>query len=552
MKTSLLQILSAVSLAVMGCGSMLAVKAKPGVVKYTQPDGSVIEIMLQGDERRHYATNLKGDVLKANEKGFYEVVAANAGTRGAEVPLDAVEGRGEPKYRYSASAFPTTGEPHSLVILVEYPDHGFNVQNPLEYFEDFLNGDNFTRDGGTGSCRKFYIENSNGAFQPTFDVYGPVMLANKRSYYGSGDESNAPQMVVEAVKALDDEVDFSVYDHNGDGFVDSVYIIYSDKGEADGGPRDTVWPFSWELLEDDIVLKADGVQFNTYGCSNELQSDGDMEGIGTFTHEFGHVLGLPDLYNTYNSRDYTTPLDWSIMDNASYNNDSRTPCNFSSFERYSLGWLVPQEIVSSADYTLETLPESNKAYLMTTDSNPDEFYIMEYRLPKGWDEYLPTGGFLVWHVEFKQKAWDDNTVNNNPTHQYVELVRADNMANTLTLTGDPFPGSFNIIEFSTDTKPALKSWAGDELRVTSLSNFRQHTDGTGSFTATCRATEDNGIDMVEGENNFSVEGNIVSVTSGRVAVANLAGCTVGEASPSNPLRLPPGIFIISGKKIIVK
>lgn len=573
--------------------SASAVKAKPGVVTYTQPDGSLVEIMLHGDEHSHFATSLSGELLLTNPEGFYEYAVKDSqgliktsGIKAGHSPLSIKErlvsgddcfhyartakprkssrvleytrssaGGWEPRYRYTASAFPTKGEPHSLVVLVEYQNVKFNLPDPQKYFDDFLNGENFTGNGATGSCRQYYIDNSNGLFKPTFDVYGPILLANNRVYYGGGrNEDRAHEMVIEAVKALDPDVDFSQYDHNNDGYVDSIYIIYADKGEADGGPAESVWPHSWELSEIGVTLEADGVKFDTYGCSNETQGDGKPTGIGTFTHEFGHVMGMPDLYNTENDYDYTTPCYWSLMDCGSYNNDGRTPPNLSSFERYCMGWLMPEEIYSSGEYALENLSLSNKAYIMTTEERKDEFFIMDYRLQENWDAFLPAQGLLIWQIDFDQKAWDDNTVNNQMYRQKVRLIRADGIATVSTDKGDPFPGYYGITKFDASSPMPLMSWQKNPLNVTSLTEIREE-EGKAIFYATVTEdrSEEAGVQGVESiGSTITVNGNILYTNSGEIAVYDLAGRFAGIATPDSPLRLDKGIYIAGRQKFIIK
>lgn len=575
-----------------GAVDALAVKAKPGVIDYVQPDGSVVKIQLHGDESFHYMTTVGDQLLLSDDKGFLEYAISdpsgkptlsgiNAVKNLAGSPLlisgkeyaqasiknasprkinkKAIESQSasEPKYRYSTSVFPASGEPHSIVVLVEYPDYGFSMDDPQEYYNDFLNGDNFNRDKGVGSCRQYFVENSSGQFKPTFDVYGPVMMKNNRRYYGGGQELRAPEMVVEAVNFLDPDVDFTQYDHNNDGYVDSIYIIYADRGEADSGISETVWPHSWELEEAGFNLVVDGVVVNTYGCSNELDGDTKVKivsGIGTFTHEFCHVLGLPDLYNTVSSSDYSTPCEWSILDEGPYNGDGRVPPNMSSFERYSLGWLSPEEILCSGDYSLEYLADSNSAYIMTTEENPDEFFIMDYRLQEGWDKYLPYHGLLIWHVDFKQELWDANTPNNTRKHQCVDLIRADNNKENND-KADPFPGFAWKDEFSTKTAPALKSWDENELNVTALTDIREK-DRSAYFTAT--ATEDrsensSGIEITpSGKEDFYLSGDMVYGGSQDCRIFDLSGRLVGVAPDSRPVKLPKGIYIVNGEKIIVK
>ena len=97
-------------------------------------------------------------------------------------------------------------------------------------------------------------------------------------------------------------VDFSLYDNNSDNTVDFVYILYAGYGEADGGASNTVWPHAYSLTEAGTSLALGGKKIDKYACSNEISYlSKQHDGIGTFCHEFSHVLGLPDLYNTQNS-----------------------------------------------------------------------------------------------------------------------------------------------------------------------------------------------------------------------------------------------------------
>lgn len=541
-----------------------AVKAYPGPIDFIQPDGTIIQIFLHGDEKMHYATTPDGCYLKPDINGKLEIsnsrniedIATISSRQNSCSNYDrySTKSLGEAKYRYSNSAFPTIGDPHSLVVLVEYQDFRFTDADPLSYYNDFLNGDNFNRDGATGSCRQFFIDNSRGLFSPTFDVFGPVLLKNNRRYYGSGDESNAYQMVVEAVEALDDDIDFSRYDHNGDGLVDSIYIIYADKGQNDGGPAESVWPYSWELVDEGVTLIADGVQFNTYGCSNELNGKGRINGIGTFTHEFGHVLGLPDLYNTVNSYDNTTPCKWSTMDSGNYNNDGRTPPNLSAFERYSLGWTDPEEILMENDYSLENLSTSNRAFKITTEEEPDEFFILEYRLQKGWDSFLPAEGMLIWRCEFIQSVWDDNSVNDNSRHHYVELLRADNeyLTSDSSYRGDPYPGSMGITEITSTSSPALKSWYSQRtLNVISIKNIREE-EGMIKFYATVKENRiPSGIEIVNDKLSIEIKGNTIYLSEGKMELYDISGRRLGILSPTSPITVSKGIYIINGIKITI-
>lgn len=575
-----------------------AVKAKPGVIEFSQPDGSLLPVRLYGDEKTHFAATDDGVPVTFNSKGFYEyalqgadgkwnpsgIVAKPKSSRSNSenafvASLNSASmlelrksnpvlnhkykvmnvsaytrAAGETRYTYSTAAFPVFGDPHSIVVLVEFQNYKFSMDNPNDFYKRMLNQDGFSDFNGTGSVREYFIDNSMGQFRPTFDVFGPITLKNNRSYYGSNEEARGGEMVVEAVRALDDSVNFRNYDHNGDGYVDSIYIIYANVGEADGGPEESVWPYSWELVSEGYNLKADGVIFNAYGCSNELEfRTKKPTGIGTFTHEFSHVMGLPDLYNTVDYNDYSTPLSWSVLDEGPYNNGGHTPPNFSAFERYSLGWMDCNEIKKTGDYSLDNIAESNRGFIMTTEENKDEFYLLECRQQTGWDKYLPGHGMLVWHVDFLQRHWDDNTVNDNKSHQYVKLVRADDSTNMNTLPAASFPGSAKVTEFSWNTVPKLQSWKNTQLNVTSLADITE-LNGVVKFHAT--ATEDrSGVDDIlsdASDGRVVISNRVASVEGeGRYPVYDLTGRSLGTVSSSSPVALNPGICIINNRKYIV-
>lgn len=112
-----------------------------------------------------------------------------------------------------------------------------------------------------------------------------------------------------------------------------------------------------------IGLTYDGVEVYTYGCSNEWE-DGHPDGVGTFVHEFSHVMGLPDLYAT-SYTDAFTPGAWSALDYGPYNNEGMTPPNYGAFERYALGWMKPSEITEPLSANLLPIGENMAGIIRT-------------------------------------------------------------------------------------------------------------------------------------------------------------------------------------------
>lgn len=391
--------------------------------------------------------------------------------------------------RRSPQQFQSVGDkniaPRGLLILVEFQDVAFLPENNREAFDSLANAVNYTYDGAIGSTREYFRAQSDGQYVPTFDVVGPVVLPYKMAYYGANDDSgldiNTGDFLMQAVQAADLlGVDFTRYDNDRNGYIDFVYIIYAGYGEADTRIANTIWPHNWDLMsnlyygctqqneyyyrsENDYKLpQYDGLFLNDYACSACLRKDGMRSGIGTFSHEFGHVLGLPDYYPDNTKAGYIsvlpyTPGSWSIMGYGCYINGGRTPCNYSAFDKYYLGWLTPS-IPQHGD-TITLSADNTTAYMITKDGlippmgaeTPDTVYYLENRQYDGWDTYLPGHGLLVWRVIYSDAAWRDNLPNNDTLIGYT-LLTADHSTpyNTSTMGGQhegvPFPGRNDTME----------------------------------------------------------------------------------------------------------
>ncbi len=362
-------------------------------------------------------------------------------------------------------------------------------------------------------------------------------------------------MIIEACQILDEEIDFSEYDRNEDGYIDNIYVYYAGYGEADGGGAPTVWPHSYDLMyaDPDTEYIFDGVQLNHYACSNELnRGSNEPTGIGTFTHEFSHVMGLPDLYATNGSNSFT-PGEWNILDVGSYNNNSCTPPNYSSFERYALDWMEPVVLKEIGDYSVEPLISSNKAFIIHTVVE-DEYFLLENRQHVGNDRFIPGHGMLVWHVDFVQETWDYNIVNNNYKHQHVDIVEADNDKKDKSRKGDTFPGTAGITAFGEETTPALVSW-GKVSPGIDLYDIAESEEGLITFSV--KESISAGVkDIVSLEGTrIIVNGRSISCAEGVAAIYDLSGKKVARAS-SIPVTVEPGLYVVvAGNdkcKVVVK
>ncbi len=498
--------------------SAQAAPAYPRPIRVTQPDGTVLTVQLHGDEFLHWTTCNNRLVTRASD-GFYYYANFNAdgtiqrtSTRATqqdvslqsfgseavvppvEAQLRAAQLRSERASEAMATQmgaeqmnFFTHGSFPFLAILVNFKDVKFVSETANADFFNLLNEDGYSANGGTGSCRDYYYDNSNGVFSPTYEVYGPVELPNKMAYYGENDsygsDMNPRAMVYDAVKeAIDNHgLDITRFDCNDDGVLDNVFIFYAGYGESQGGPADSIWPHKWVGYG-----TFQGVSIETYACGSELRgADGTlMDGIGTFTHEFGHVLGLPDFYDVdYDTNGYARALGYySLMDSGCYNNDSSTPPYLTSMERHLLNWSEgPVELTQSGDYALDPVQE-NSSFWTPTD-NPGEYFMYEYRDKTGWDAYIPEKGLLIYHVDQSQNniggwltaaaLWSYGNINSYASHQCFNLIEAVGEENVQDERQVPFPGLSNNTTFDADSYPPAWDWAGNPTNY-NLTNITEN------------------------------------------------------------------------------
>lgn len=505
-----------------GVATVFGRPALKGVLPVTQPDGTTISLQLVGDEYCHYHTTADGYALKKNSQGYYvyatldadgqlsptDIVAHDAGARtDAELQFIAANGQLRPAISPSmlqarsqnAAARSATRTARrisnydyanfrGLVILVEFNDCSFRYDDYHDIMQQMINQDNYTGEsrtnfqlpnmfgGGyytcTGSMRDFFRDNSMEQFVPTFDVVGPVSINRSQFYPGhdNGTTRRNVQMLVDACTAADELVNFKDYDVDNNGVVDMIYFIFAGlPSYIQGNDERLLWPHQYDISYMQSVRK-DGVKLGRYACSTELFGYQDynwsiLEGIGTMCHEFSHVLGLPDFYDTNNYDDRTcmSPGNWSIMANGADYDYGRRPCGYSLFERYALGFTTPQVVTEPGQYTLTNISESNEGVRINS-SQDNEYFMLENRQRTKWNAKLPGSGLMVFRVDSTNvSAWQyQNAVNDNPDHPLYELVRATGYHSNDT-GADLFPGTSHVTSLDNETSPAhLRSWTGED------------------------------------------------------------------------------------------
>ena len=361
----------------------------------------------------------------------------------------------------------TTGSLHTLVLLVDFSDN--KGQRDPEAFRDLL----FS--AGTqpsGSLRDYYREVSYGRLDITGEIVGWLRMPHPYSYYvnsdcGMGNQypENSQGLAEDALRLAAKQVDLSQFDRDDDGFLDGLFIVHAGTGaeaadEADSRSR-MIWSHK-SVLRKPLVFG--GVTAYAYSVEPE---DGAM---GVFAHEFGHILGLPDLYDTtHRSAGAGT---WCLMASGSWGGGGERPTHLCAWAKVYLGWLKPKNVTTARNIDLPPIESKNVAYrIWKSGLSGLEFFLIENRQRTGNDQSLPGSGLLIWHIDEAQRNNDD------PLHYRVALEQADGKRDLERGqndgdAGDPYPGETNNAAFDDASRPNSRDYFGDRTGVT-IKDFSQ-------------------------------------------------------------------------------
>ena len=447
-----------------------ATPAYPGKITLKGENGSSVQVTLHGDEFCHWATDSHGREVIISRDGVARLAPA---TRG-----------GAPRYSpawqrvYHPDVNPmTSGNNHFLVILVEFADVSFTLSNPKDRFTRLLNDDAYADFGGTGSAHKYYYDQSSGQFDPVFDVIGPVKISGNMADYGGNNEKKSDKNPTGAFLAAVDLahsqglVNFADYDYDHDGYVDNIFFYYAGYNEAEGAAAETIWPHAYGFYQGNS-RSYDGVRLGRYACTSELRgtSGATMCGIGTFCHEFGHVLGLPDFYDTdYEENGTASDVTvFSLMCAGNYNNNGCSPPNLGAIERNMLGWMdFPVEWTEAGSKTIRAITNNEAFYVSST--NPSEFFLLETRDGTGWDSYISgkPAGLLIYHVDQSSNMVGDmsalthwlygSKINCYAGHSCYYVVAA---ATNSKYASYVWPGTSGKTSFGMDSNPSNRDYQG--------------------------------------------------------------------------------------------
>lgn len=523
--------------------------AIPGMFPLVQPDGTTFYARLVGDEYMSVLMDDSGHAVAQNDNGYYcyafydnegnrhcsdvivgamtsarammtrqtinEVEAAIA--KSAIIPFDILKAKGQQRRsevsairmskahgpdRLAAAGLRTDNSQQlpskrsCIILLVEFSD--VKMTYLRHNFVSMINDKGYSYNGATGSVSDYFAEQFRGSMDFEFEVGPLVTLSGKLKDYGAHvgteNDKNPAGLVAEACKkAAEAGVDFSKFDNDGDGEVDNVFVFVAGKDEAEGGGEDCIWSHQWYVYNGaGISLFLGGKRINNYAISTELgrNSNGTFTftTIGTFCHEYTHVLGQMDMYDTdYEGSGGESNCLWgttSLMDHGNYNNYGKTPPNFNAIDLDMLGCGQPETLVPGT-YTLEPV-EQNGRYLRYDTPNQGEYFLIECRSNNRWDKYIGGAGLCVYHIDKSsndagysdansrnitaRQRWYSNEINCRPDYQCADMIEALTSAGTAAQAFFPYR---DINALTPETSPAFvfKDGTPSPLALTNITRI---------------------------------------------------------------------------------
>jgi M6 family metalloprotease-like protein len=385
--------------------------------------------------------------------------------------------------------------------------------------------------GRSYSLRTLYREMSNDLFDIQGQSLGWVLGDSAAAWYlGACGTDNAIDCAAGrsrlwalwsgALAALDPMIDFGQFDNDGpdgipnsgddDGFVDVLQLVQPVLGGECGGSgvRAHRWFFSGlsgtTFQTDDPAAGGGTIRINSYFISSGVGgagpgnrsgcgAPGQISGIGTTAHEFGHAIALPDLYDTGGGTQGIG--EWGLMGSGGYTS-ANSPAHLSAWSKERLGWATVLPLAAAGTHVLPPVVSADTVHLVRPPAgfanSRGEYFLLENKQASGSDTANvltggnagpKQGGLLLWHIDSVKVAAPGNSVNSGLPHG-VALEQADGLGQ-LQLTsggnrgdaGDPYPGAFGRTVFNHLTNPAATLNVSNLSAGFAIDSIRQVTPG---------------------------------------------------------------------------
>lgn len=401
---------------------------------------------------------------------------------------------------------PSTGNQSVPVVMINFSDTSTSY-SPSE-FQSLLFGDDPYIATGPGSVTDYYEEISSGQLTLTGNVSGWETADNSQSYYGSngtgdgGSPTGAAELVKEAAQKADDQVDFAQYDNDGDCVVDQFSVIHQGGGQETTDQAEDIWSHRWFLSagtdskyeSNDSSPGCTSIYVDGYTIQPETLN-GQMVTIGIYAHEFGHGLGLPDLYDTDGSS--AGIGNWGLMGTGLYGEVDRfgdAPNHMTAWSKAYLDWLDPVEVTTGEGrdgITLKNVSRNDNylKLLNETNSTNGEYFYLENRQDVGFDQGLPGEGLLVTHINESRIADSCvffNDCNDDEDNKLVDVEAADgneDMDNNRNRgdTGDPWGEGASPFDDTSNPSSKYDNGTSSNARVSKIQFSAGTTRGAATF-----------------------------------------------------------------------
>ncbi len=517
------------------------------VFKFEQPDGSLVEVKIFGDEFYSRCESLDGYTLVRDESTgwicYAELLEENGelvstgikytgkNTNGsflksgvnlakhqdisASKRNSIIDSNRKQLLTEEASGLKSVsavnavqGHYKGITIVVDFSDN--EGVHEMSLIKEMLNGDNFTTNGNNGSVKQFYNEISNGLVTYENEVFGWFRAPKTFAEYDAMDYGTGAREILKlALNWVNDSLDFdfSTLTTNSNNKILAINLMYT--GHPKGWSKGM-----WYHKGNFSNFSADGVSAKTYNCS---PANSGLK-ISTICHENGHMLcGWPDTYKYSGAEDGIGG--WDLM----CTSGSKNPPPPNPHFRNLAGW-GNEVLIGEKDTTLVSVSNDFNIYKYVNPNDPKEFFLIESRLKEGRNGGIPGSGLTIWHID--RNGWHQA---DNIEDQVVYIEHSYNAVTTHNIA--PYRSDL-VSEFSSKTSPSPKWHSGEEsgLRIYDVSAIGDSMTFKVSFEPT---------DMLEKENWEIINSQYISVSK---AISRTIDKTpyysfICQASPSTPFEM---------------
>jgi M6 family metalloprotease-like protein len=382
-------------------------------------------------------------------------------------------------------ASPVTAAAKALYVFVGFTDSPGRV--PIAAYQNELLG------SGSGSVAAYFRYASYGLFHLTGTLVGGsaagqssawLVLPHPVAYYadhdyGLGSGLGGGTIEAQVVKDLDAaDFDWQPY-RNAHGNVPYLVLVVSSLDAASTGSRSDLWGYESSVDSPIVEGGTRSGSVISYDIVPAYTAGGGRQPIGVFCHEFTHLLGALDMYDTQSADPSNGLGNWSLMGDGLYNGPGEggsEPADLDAFTRLQLGWSVPVDLPSGL--TALSLPPSETSRVVWRYQVPGQlqYYLIENREPIGTDRWLPGRGLLVYDVDAtamnpSSQVWINDClecIGAARSRPGIQIVEADGGTGLVARTGntdtgdagDPFPGSAHVRALDAFTQPPALTFAG--------------------------------------------------------------------------------------------